>query len=42
MKKKLKLPKFSNEDAEREFWSKINLAEYYEAKDLEEISFPNS
>lgn len=41
MKKKLKLPKFKNEDEEREFWSKIDLSEYYEAKDLERVSFPN-
>lgn len=41
MKKKLELPKFKSEDEEREFWSKIDLSEYYEAKDLEAVSFPN-
>lgn len=41
MKKKLKLPKFKNEDEEREFWAKIDLSEYYEASDLEPVSFPN-
>lgn len=41
MKKKLKLPKFKNEDEEREFWAKIDLSEYYDADDLERISFPN-
>ncbi|PJE68523.1 hypothetical protein COU96_03275 [Candidatus Shapirobacteria bacterium CG10_big_fil_rev_8_21_14_0_10_38_14] len=41
MKKKLKLPKFKNEDEEREFWAKIDLSEYYEVSDLERVSFPN-
>ncbi|PIS15605.1 hypothetical protein COT62_02805 [Candidatus Roizmanbacteria bacterium CG09_land_8_20_14_0_10_41_9] len=41
MKKKLVLPKFKNEDEERDFWSKIDLSEYYEPEDLEEVSFPN-
>jgi len=41
MKKPLKLPKFKNEDEEREFWAKIDLSEYYEPNDLERVSFPN-
>lgn len=41
MKKKLKLPKFKNEDEEREFWAKIDLSEYYEPSDLVPVSFPN-
>lgn len=41
MKKQLKLPKFKDEDAEREFWSKIDLSEYYEPSDLVPVSFPN-
>ncbi len=41
MKKKLKLPKFKNEDEERDFWVKLNLSEYYDAKDMERVSFPN-
>lgn len=41
MKKPLKLPKFKNEDEEREFWSKIDLSEYYDPRDLERVSFPN-
>lgn len=41
MKKALKLPKFRNEDEEREFWSKLDLSEYYEVSDLEPVSFPN-
>lgn len=41
MKKPLILPKFKNEDEERDFWAKINLADYYEPSDAEPVSFPN-
>lgn len=41
MKKPLKLPKFKNEDEERDFWAKIDLGDYYEAKDFKHITFPN-
>jgi len=41
MKKKLVLPKFKNEDEEREFWWNIDLSEYYEPEDLVPVSFPN-
>lgn len=41
MKKAIKLPKFKNEDEERDFWANINLAEYFEADDFRQISFPN-
>ena len=41
MKKPLKLPKFKNEDEERDFWGKLDLSEYYEPSDLEPVSFPN-
>ena len=41
MKKKLKIPKFKNEDQEAEFWSKIDLSEYLEPSDMEKVSFPN-
>lgn len=41
MKQKLKLPEFKNEDEERAFWQKIDLSHYYDAKDLENVSFPN-
>lgn len=39
--KKLKIPKFKNEDRERNFWTKINLADYFEVSDFESASFPN-
>jgi len=41
MKKKLELPKFKNEDEEREFWWNLDLSEYYEPSDMESVSFPN-
>jgi predicted DNA binding CopG/RHH family protein len=41
MKKPLKLPKFKNEDAEREYWSNIDLSEYFELNDAQTVSFPN-
>ena len=42
MKQKIKpIPKFKNEDEEREFWWNLDLSEYYEPEDLEEVSFPN-
>ena len=41
MKKKLNIPKFRNEDAERDFWKKIDLAEHFESKDFTDVSLPN-
>ena len=41
MKRKLKLPKFKNEAEERDFWANLDLSEYYEASDLERVSFPS-
>ena len=41
MKKKIKIPKFKNEDEERDFWSKLDLSEYFEPSDFTSISFPN-
>ena len=41
MKKKLKIPKFKNEDEEADFWDNIDLSEYLEPSDFERVSFPN-
>ncbi len=41
MKKNLKIPKFKNEDEEREFWSKTDISSYFENKDFEEVIFPD-
>ena len=41
MKKPLNVKKFKNEDQERRFWSKMNLADYMDADDFVAVSFPN-
>lgn len=41
MKKPLKIPTFRTEDEERDFWAKIDLADYFESKDFQAVSFPN-
>ena len=41
MKKPLKIPKFKNEDEEREFWDKTDLGDYLEPKDFKRVVFPN-
>lgn len=41
MKKKLNIPKFKNEDEEREFWYNLDLSEYFEPSDFVPVSFPN-
>ena len=42
MKKKLKLiPKFKNEDEERDFWAKADTSEYFDWDKAEEVIFPN-
>ena len=41
MKKNLKVPKVKSEDRERDFWAKVNLADYFESSDFEKASFPN-
>ncbi len=39
MNKKLKIPKFKNEDQERDFWSKIDLSKHFKSDDFKSISF---
>ena len=39
--KNLKTLNFKSEDQERAFWSKIDLADYFESDDLRAVSFPN-
>ena len=41
MNKKLDLPKFKNENAERDYWSKFDLSHYFESKDFLSVSLPN-
>lgn len=40
-KKHLKLPNFKSEDEERDFWAKIDIGDYYSAKDFRRVTFPN-
>ena len=35
------IPKFKNEDAEREFWSEHDSSEYLDWKSAERVMFPN-
>ncbi len=41
MKKPLNIPLFKNEDEERDFWDKVDLAKHFEPEDFEKVSFPN-
>ena len=41
MKKTIKIPKFKNEDKERQFWSQLDLSEYFQPSDFQPVSFPN-
>lgn len=42
MKKKLKpIPKFKNEDEERDFWAKADTSKYFDWNKAEEVIFPN-
>ena len=42
MKKKFKsIPKFKNEDEERDFWAKTDSSEYFDWSKAEEVIFPN-
>ena len=41
MKKLKKIPKFNNEDQEREFWSKNNSTDFLDWKQAKKVSFPN-
>ncbi len=41
MKKPLKIPRFKSEKEEQKFWSKVELSDYVEAKDLATVAFPH-
>lgn len=42
MKKKLKvIPRFKNEDEEREFWAKHDSTDYFDLSKAEPVIFPN-
>lgn len=41
MKKKFSVPKFKNENAERDFWSRVKLNDHFQPDDFVSASFPN-
>jgi len=41
MKNQFRIPVFKGKSEELEFWSKINLGDYFEPKDFTRMSFPN-
>lgn len=41
MSKAFKIPRFKNDDQERDFWSKMDLTDYFEAADFQRVYFPN-
>ncbi len=41
MSKKLVVPHFKKADDEHAFWAKVNLADFFESSDAQEVSFPN-
>lgn len=36
-----KVPKFKNEDQERDFWSKNSVTDYFDVKNGKKMNFPN-
>ncbi len=41
MKKLKQIPKFKNEDDERDFWATHDLTDYFDMSKAEEVIFPN-
>jgi predicted DNA binding CopG/RHH family protein len=41
MKKPLNLPKFKDEDEERDFWDTIDITKYFSPEDAKRVIFPN-
>lgn len=40
-KKSKKIPKFKNEDAEREYWAKTDATEHFDLLKAKRVNFPN-
>lgn len=40
-KKRLIVPAFKNEDAERNFWDRVDFADYFVKSDAVPVAFPN-
>ena len=41
MKRLKKIPKFASEDAERKFWAKHDISDYFDASNAVKASFPS-
>jgi predicted DNA binding CopG/RHH family protein len=41
MKNKLQLPKFEDEDKERDFWDQVDLSDYFKKEDFVKGQFPD-
>ena len=41
MNKRVNLPKFKNEDAERDYWAKFDLSEHFGSKEFLSVALPN-
>lgn len=41
MKRLRQIPRFKNEDAERDFWDTHDLTDYFDMSNTEEVIFPN-
>lgn len=40
-RKQLKIPRVRSEDAERAFWSKVDLSQHFDSKHFEAVAFPD-
>ena len=41
MKKQIQLPEFKNSEEEKAYWTKFDLSEFADAKDLVDVAFTN-
>ncbi len=39
--KKLQIPRYKNEDKERDYWKQFDLSKHFESSDFEDVSFSN-
>ena len=41
MRRLKRIPKFASEDAERKFWAKHEISDYFDSSNADKVSFPN-
>jgi len=41
MRRLKRIPKFASEDAERKFWAKHEVSDYFDSSNADKVSFPN-